>query len=271
MDAVASPRVLDEGVDVPNANLGIVVSASRTRRQMIQRMGRILRRKEHGSGARFVIIFARDTLEDPMLNEERDGFLEEIERISENSRVFSEKDRDRLVSFLDYAGPKKIIEPNQVGPMSVGDDETPPPTFNDEFWDALRSGDGEAWRSLSAPKTEPLVDDFASRIDPQKLYAYLSYLPWDKPSWLHEWSWTRYPDEPVPEPEYLEVELTELPEIGKPKPKKHRLSTGQQPVQLVQVEKGWATRCFGCGATSAPTAFKWQALEQTVACSCTDW
>ena len=30
LDAVAAPRVLDEGVDVPNANLGLVVSASRT-------------------------------------------------------------------------------------------------------------------------------------------------------------------------------------------------------------------------------------------------
>jgi superfamily II DNA or RNA helicase len=58
LDAVAAPRVLDEGVDVPDANLGIVMSASRTRRQMIQRMGRILRRKQPGIAARFVIMFA---------------------------------------------------------------------------------------------------------------------------------------------------------------------------------------------------------------------
>ena len=65
LDAVAAPRVLDEGIDVPDANLGIVMSASRTRRQMIQRMGRILRRKQPGVAARFVIMFAKDTLEDP--------------------------------------------------------------------------------------------------------------------------------------------------------------------------------------------------------------
>ena len=46
LDVIAAPRVLDEGIDVPDANLGVVISASRTRRQMIQRMGRILRRKE---------------------------------------------------------------------------------------------------------------------------------------------------------------------------------------------------------------------------------
>ena len=61
LDAVAAPRVLDEGIDVPDANLGIVMSASRTRRQMIQRMGRILRRKQAGVAARFVIIGPKDS------------------------------------------------------------------------------------------------------------------------------------------------------------------------------------------------------------------
>src|SRR4051794_16497443 len=65
LHAVAAPRVLDEGIDVPDADLGIVMSASRTRRQMIQRMGRILRRKRPGGSARLVIMYAQDTLEDP--------------------------------------------------------------------------------------------------------------------------------------------------------------------------------------------------------------
>ena len=64
LDVIAAPRVLDEGIDVPDANLGVVISASRTRRQMIQRMGRILRGKEIGCGAGFVIVFSRETLED---------------------------------------------------------------------------------------------------------------------------------------------------------------------------------------------------------------
>ena len=64
------------------------MSASRTRRQMIQRMGRILRRKRPGVAARFVIMFAKDTLEDPANRIERDGFLDEIERISEATGVF---------------------------------------------------------------------------------------------------------------------------------------------------------------------------------------
>jgi RNA polymerase primary sigma factor len=270
LDAVAAPRVLDEGIDVPNANLGIVVTASRTRRQMIQRMGRVLRRKEQGSGARFVIIFARDTLEDPMINEERDGFLEEIEQISENSRIFTESDRNRLVSFLDYSGPDEVIEPQLVGPMSA-DPGADLPNLDRAFVDALHAGRAEAWSAITAPGAEVMLEELLEKVDLQLLYAHLSYLPWTSETWLHRAVRERQPDEPLPEPEYLEVESTELPTIAKPKPQKHRLSTGQQPVQLAAVPGGFAVRCLGCGALSKTAEFKWQALDLTVECSCTDW
>lgn len=39
-------KALDEGMDVPDANIGIVLSCTRTDRQRIQRLGRILRRAE---------------------------------------------------------------------------------------------------------------------------------------------------------------------------------------------------------------------------------
>jgi superfamily II DNA or RNA helicase len=39
-------RVLNEGVDVPDANVAIVVSGSATPREQIQRLGRVLRPKE---------------------------------------------------------------------------------------------------------------------------------------------------------------------------------------------------------------------------------
>ncbi len=119
LDAVAAPRVLDEGVDVPNANLGVVISASRTRRQMIQRMGRILRRKPLGSGARFVILFAADTLEDPRMTDGRDGFLEEIEHIAESTRIFKPNETEALAKFLDYDGPAVVIEPETVGTFAA--------------------------------------------------------------------------------------------------------------------------------------------------------
>ncbi len=39
-------RMLDEGIDIPDAEIGINVSASKTRLQLIQRIGRVLRMKE---------------------------------------------------------------------------------------------------------------------------------------------------------------------------------------------------------------------------------
>ncbi|HUG83359.1 MAG TPA: DEAD/DEAH box helicase, partial [Euzebya sp.] len=48
LQVVVAPRVLDEGVDVPDAELAVVLAAFRTRRQMIQRLGRVLRLKADG-------------------------------------------------------------------------------------------------------------------------------------------------------------------------------------------------------------------------------
>ncbi len=205
LDAVAAPRVLDEGVDVPNANLGLVVSASRTRRQMIQRMGRILRRKPLGSGARFVIIFAADTLEDPRFSEDRDGFLEEIEDIAEASRIFRPEEFDQLAEFLNYTGPDVVIEPEFVG-------------------------------GFEPPELEP--ED------------------------ITEWATSPHP--------YIELKSPELPEIAQPKvPKeKPRLSSGENPVALQAIGKEWALSCTGCGVTSEPRSYKWQALDDKVACEC---
>src|SRR4051794_4924933 len=114
LDVVAAPRVLDEGIDVPDADLGIVMSASRTRRQMIQRMGRILRRKRPGGRARFVIMYAQDTLEDPASRVERDGFVEEIERISEARGVFEPRRFEELDVFLAAPGPTDVPEPERL-------------------------------------------------------------------------------------------------------------------------------------------------------------
>ncbi len=199
LQVVAAPRVLDEGVDVPDADLGIVVSASRTRRQMIQRMGRVLRRKPPGVAARFVIMFVRDTLEDPRQRFERDGFLETVEQLSPDTPIFDAEEVDRLLAFLGEPGPLEVPAPRCVAP-------------------------GTAWGQLT-PAAEG--------------------------------------EEP-----YLPMGVSTLPDVGTPRVERHKLSTGEQPLQLASVDHGWAMRCTGCGATSAVAKFRWQALEQTVGCRC---
>jgi superfamily II DNA or RNA helicase len=44
--AVATSKVLNEGVDVPEANVAIILSGSGSVREHVQRLGRILRKKD---------------------------------------------------------------------------------------------------------------------------------------------------------------------------------------------------------------------------------
>ncbi len=74
---LAAPRVLDEGIDVPEADVGVIVAASRSRRQMVQRMGRIIRPKDDNRRATFIILYVRNTSEDPELGA-HGAFLNEM-------------------------------------------------------------------------------------------------------------------------------------------------------------------------------------------------
>ena len=80
--ALAAPRVLDEGIDVPEADVGIVMAASKTRRQMIQRMGRVIRPKKDGRAAVFIVMFAEGSSEDPDCGA-HGTFLEQITEIAQ--------------------------------------------------------------------------------------------------------------------------------------------------------------------------------------------
>ena len=85
--AICAPRILDEGIDVPDADLGVILAASRQRRQMIQRMGRVLRRKADDRVARFVVVYVRGTAEDPQSGA-HEAFLENMTSVAEEYRVF---------------------------------------------------------------------------------------------------------------------------------------------------------------------------------------
>ena len=72
----------------------------------------------------------------------------------------------------------------------------------------------------------------------------------------------------VPDAPYLELTLAELPEIAKPKVQPKRLSTGQAPLEIARIGSEWRISCTGCGEASRLVQFRWQALEETVACRC---
>lgn len=53
---IVTSRVLNEGVDVPEASIGVVLSGTSTQREYIQRLGRILRRKEGKEAVLYEVI-----------------------------------------------------------------------------------------------------------------------------------------------------------------------------------------------------------------------
>lgn len=61
--AIVTSKVLDEGIDVPDAQLGILVSGSGSSREFIQRLGRLLRPKNDNKQARLIEIVSSGTSE----------------------------------------------------------------------------------------------------------------------------------------------------------------------------------------------------------------
>jgi len=57
--AVVTSKVLNEGVDVPEANVAIVLSGSGSVREHVQRLGRVLRKKEGKRAVLYELVTAR--------------------------------------------------------------------------------------------------------------------------------------------------------------------------------------------------------------------
>jgi len=60
--AIVTSQVLDEGVDVPDASVGIVLGGTGSKREHVQRLGRLLRKKE-GKTAKLLEIISKETME----------------------------------------------------------------------------------------------------------------------------------------------------------------------------------------------------------------
>jgi RNA polymerase primary sigma factor len=108
---LVSAQALDEGIDIPDADLGIVTAGSRRRRQMIQRMGRVVRRKQDGRGVAFIVLYARGTNEDPSVGRASDCFGELLDH-ADNAELWNMSDlasRDigeRILEWIWDPGPR---------------------------------------------------------------------------------------------------------------------------------------------------------------------
>jgi superfamily II DNA or RNA helicase len=74
--AIVTSQVLDEGVDVPDASVGFMLSGTGSTREYIQRLGRLLRRVE-GKQAKLVEIVSKETVEVRMSRRRRQKTAEE--------------------------------------------------------------------------------------------------------------------------------------------------------------------------------------------------
>ncbi len=74
---LVAPKMLDEGIDVPDAEVGINVASSKTKLQLIQRIGRILRKKS-GKKPVFHHFVAIPSEKEFILQEDGLNYLEEL-------------------------------------------------------------------------------------------------------------------------------------------------------------------------------------------------
>jgi len=69
---LVTSKVLDEGIDVPDASLGIILSGTGSKREFVQRLGRLLRKVE-GKEATLIEIISRSTAETKVSYRRRGG------------------------------------------------------------------------------------------------------------------------------------------------------------------------------------------------------
>ena len=182
-------------------------------------------------------MFAKDTLEDPAFRIERDGFLDEIERIADAMGVFDHQP-DALDAFLAAPGRQVVPEPEHL----------------ERYGDAVAAAGGDPHR-------------LADEVGVEVAYALSTFARGGRCDPRHQRALEEL-DVRLPRPEhdapYLEVELAELPEIAEPKVKPKRLSTGHAPLEIARIGSAWRISCTGCGEASALVQFRWQALEESV-------
>lgn len=111
-----SCRALDEGVDIPDVSVGIILSGTSVKRQRIQRMGRIIRRAEGKRRASLYYLHTTETAEDVcFLPDAEKGSIFELEYRSEDIGFINPEYDSKAEVMLEHmkeagAGSRKIEE-----------------------------------------------------------------------------------------------------------------------------------------------------------------
>ena len=84
-NSIVTSRVLDEGIDVPDAQMGIIMSGTGSGRELIQRLGRLLRPKTDGKKAKLIEIVSKHTRETNTSAKRISSLRKNIEESSTNN------------------------------------------------------------------------------------------------------------------------------------------------------------------------------------------
>ncbi|NLT27115.1 MAG: sigma-70 family RNA polymerase sigma factor [Microbacteriaceae bacterium] len=103
--ALAAPVLFDEGLDLPRADLGIVLAATHRRRQMVQRFGRVLRKKPDGAIARFVVLVLAGSTEDPTAYGHEPTFADELAAHAIAAEHFDLAEPEGLPALVEFLAP----------------------------------------------------------------------------------------------------------------------------------------------------------------------
>jgi superfamily II DNA or RNA helicase len=106
---LAGPRGWDQPEDASDVELAIVVSPARTRRQLIERMDRILGGKPDGFHVRLVVLYIEGSVEDDTVNEEA-RTIQVARPQPKRMKRFAARDTDSLYEFL-VAGRRVVTLP----------------------------------------------------------------------------------------------------------------------------------------------------------------
>lgn len=97
---VVTSRVLNEGVDVPEANVAVILSGTGTTREYVQRLGRILRRGE-GKLALLYEVIAEDTAEENVSKRRRGEYKKAGEQGGRGEEGKSPERQNKLFERID--------------------------------------------------------------------------------------------------------------------------------------------------------------------------
>lgn len=105
---LVSCRCLDEGIDVPDASVGIVLSGTAVARQHIQRLGRVIRRSPEKEMACLYHIFIQEAAEDP-------AFLPGLSSCDKFSLRYYPAEKDFSNDLYEYAAARLLNNAKQQG------------------------------------------------------------------------------------------------------------------------------------------------------------